>query len=116
MGLGWNLERANTGRVEQPKLIVVGRIEGSVFGRPVTIDASGNEIDVQLPSLAVAWRLRRFSNELIRPISSVSTWRGTAITLRLKVAGWPSLEVFPNPSRGLRLLVPQLNRLRREVR
>ena len=111
MGFGWNRECANTGRVEQPKLIVVGRMEGSVFGRPVTIDASGREISVHLPSLAVAWRLRPFAGELIRPISTISTLRGNGITLRVKVANWPSVQIFPNPSPGLRFMIPHLNRL-----
>jgi hypothetical protein len=116
VGFGWNLERANTGRGKQPKLTVVGRMEGSVFGRPVTIDASGKEIALHLPSLASAWRLHRFAGELIRPFAAFSTQPGSEITLRLQVARWPTLEVFPNPSSGLRLLVPQLNRLRRQNR
>jgi hypothetical protein len=87
-------------------------MEGSVFGRPVTIDASGNKISLQLPSLIIAWKLRRFVAELVRPTSAISKLHAREMTVKVKVAAWPSIEVFPNPSLGLRLLVPQLNRLR----
>lgn len=112
MGCRWNFECANKGRGEQPKLTVAGRMEGSVFGRPVTIDASGKKISLQLPSLVVAWKLRRFVAELVRPTSAISKLHAHALTVKVKVAAWPAIEVFPNPSLGLRFLVPPLKRLR----
>jgi hypothetical protein len=88
-------------------------MEGSVFGRPITIDASGKEISLQLPSLAVAWKLRRFASELLSPFSAISDLRAAEMTLRLKVAAWPAIEIFPNPPRGLHLLFPKLRRPRK---
>lgn len=88
-----------------PKLIVAGRLVGSVDGRPVVIDAEESGMVVSFAMLRSAWAARRSAAALL-PVLAIAKRHG--IPVRLKVAGLVSLEVLPVPSTLIRMLAPSL--------
>jgi len=88
-----------------PKLIVAGRLAGSVDGRPVVIDADGMGFTVSFAMLRTAWRARRSVAALL-PLLAVA--KRLDVPVRLNVAGLASLEVLPVPSMLLRIVAPRL--------
>lgn len=95
-------ENPYQGTGQGPKLILVGRLEGSVDGRPVSIVANERDIAVacgitSLFSLRAAWR--SFGPSL-KPFLEQAGLR------LLASAGWLGhLEVSPNPSVLVRLML-----------
>lgn len=90
-----------------PKLTVTGRLAGSLLGRPVELEAFGRELLLRIPNLRSAWRLRRSASTSIHPL--LRSLRACNIALRVRVGSRMTVEVLPEPSFGLRLLVPSLN-------
>ena len=90
-----------------PKLTVTGRLEGTVFGRPVELEASGRDLVLQIANLRSAWRLRRNATCGMLPLLRLLHEYGVAV--RVCVGSRLTVEVLPRPSFGLRLLVPALN-------
>lgn len=85
--------------------MVAGRLAGSVDGRPVVIDADASGLVVSFAMFRTAWAARRSAAALV-PVLAVAKRHG--IPVRLKVAGFVSLEVLPVPSALIRMIVPRL--------
>lgn len=88
-----------------PKLTVTGRLAGTLDGRPVEVQAAGHDIRVSVANLRAAWLLRRSVFGMM-PVLRVAQAAG--LGLRLSVASRTTVEVLPEPSFVLRLLVPAL--------
>ena len=105
MGSAWGDQDPHTRHGFLPKLIVAGRLAGSVDGRPVVIDADQSGFIVSFAMLRTAWRARRSVAALL-PVLAVAKRLG--VPVRLHVAGLVSLEVLPVPSTLLRIFTPCL--------
>ena len=106
MGVGRHAKDSNPGFGFCPKLIVTGRLEGTLFGRPVEIIATGNQILVKLANLRSAWRLRRFVSPGLTTL--LFAFRHAGLCMRLQIQGKTSFEVLPKPNFVIRLLTPSL--------
>jgi len=91
-----------------PKLILAGRLTGTVDGRPVVIDADDSGLTLSVAGFGSAWRLRSFAASFL-PALRVLQRGGVAV--RFNVAGLVSLNVLPAPGPLVRLLVPGLAQL-----
>lgn len=105
MGAARHAQDPHTGHGFVPKLILAGRLTGTLDGRPVVIDADDRGVIVSFASVATAWAARRSTTALV-PVLAVA--QRCAVPVRLNVAGLVSLEVLPKPSRVVRMLAPQL--------
>lgn len=87
-------ENSNPGRRPRPKVIVVGRLQGTAGGRPFTVLAEGEEI---LVNVAGVRALRPFLNlaKIILQRSSGLDWK-LAPRIRVRVKGLSAISVKPN--------------------
>ena len=106
MGAAWNDENPDEGHGYVPKLIVAGRLTGTVDGRPVVIDADDSGLVVTAVTLRTAWASSRSVGSLL-PVLGILKRHG--IPLRLSIAGLVTLEVLPRPSALARIFVPRLS-------
>ena len=90
-----------------PKLILTGRLSGSLDGRPVEIDATAAGITLKVGSFRSLWKLRRL--EAAAPVVRLLSQQ--AIPLRLSVARLGSVDLLPVPSLLVRLVAPEFARL-----
>ena len=76
---------------QQPKLILVGRIVGTVDGRPWTIGGDGRVLTLELSSLSVAFVFRstfsRLPSDVLRALSVVE------VPLRVRVGSLPAVTI-----------------------
>ena len=86
---------------------MTGRLQGTLFGRPVELEATGRELLLQVANLRSAWRLRRSATTSMLPLLRLLGSHG--ITLRVRIGSRLTAEVLPRPSFALRVLVPALN-------
>jgi hypothetical protein len=86
---------------------VTGRLQGTLFGRPVELEASGRELLLRIVNLRSAWRLRRSATSSMLPL--LRALRGYGIGLRVQIGSRFTVHVLPAPSFALRLLVPALS-------
>ena len=100
-----NNEDPHAGHGFVPKLMVAGRLAGSVDGRPVVIDADESGFMVSFAMIRTAWAVRRSVAALL-PALAVA--KGHGVPVRLNVAGLVSLEVLPVPSVLVRIIAPRL--------
>ena len=102
MGTKWNLEHSDIETESTPKLSLVGRIEMTVNGRPVTAIANEDQILIQSRSLFSSFRIWSDSKFVLEAVRT-----GLEITgIRLVVSfGWfGNVEIFPRTSKWLRFL------------
>ena len=88
---------------------MTGRLRGTLFGRPVELDAAGRQMSLRIASLRSAWRLRRSVATSMMPLLSFLRTRGMSLTV--VIGSRLSVEIFPRPSVPLRMLLPALNRI-----
>jgi hypothetical protein len=105
VGAARDAQDSHAGHGFVPKLILAGRLTGTLDGRPVVIDADERGVMVSFASVATAWAARRSATALV-PVLAVA--QRCTVPVRLNVAGLVSLEVLPRPSRVVRMLVPRL--------
>lgn len=91
-----------------PKLILAGRLTGTLAGRPVVIQADDSGLVLSVAAFRTAWTAWRTVEPLL-PI--LQTLRRCNVPLRVHVAGLFSFELLPKASGVLKLLVPALHRL-----
>lgn len=108
MGAARHAQDSHPGHGFLPKLILAGRLTGTLDGRPVVIDADERGVMVSFASVATAWAARGSATALV-PVLAVA--QRCAIPMRLSLAGLVSLELLPRPSRVVRMLVPRLSDL-----
>ena len=107
MGAAWHDEDPDEGHGNAPKLILAGRLAGTVDGRPVVIEA--NDAGILLAAtLRTAWSMRRFVQALV-PLLLIL--RQAGVPLRIDVAGVVTVSLLPSPSPLARIVVPGLVRL-----
>lgn len=88
-----------------PKLILAGRLTGTLDGRPVVIEADERGVMVAFGSVATAWAARRSVTALVPVLAVAQRW---TVPVRLTVGRLVSLNVLPRPSRVVRMLAPRL--------
>jgi hypothetical protein len=80
---------------------VAGRLAATLWGEPVTLDASDRTVVIHLPRLGLAWRLRRYATTMLAPLP-----RRTGLRIMVRVGGrGPMLRLWPDPPALVRLLL-----------
>jgi len=87
---------------------MAGRLSGTVCGRPVEIDASGQDVLVALSGLRAAWQLRRLLPTGVQRLVATAGKRG--FTINVRVGRWGTLQLAPDPHRIIRWLMPAWHR------
>ena len=108
MGFARDDENSHPGHGYVPKLIVAGRLTGSLDGRPVVIEAADSGVVFIASQLKTAWALRRSAGSLM-PVLGMLQQCG--IPVRLSLAGLVALELSPRPNPLVRMMTPGISRL-----
>ena len=95
-----------------PKLAMTGRLQGTALGRPVEIDAEGQELLLCVSNLRSAWGLRRSASANVIPLLQHLCDFG--FRLQLRIGQRLAVEVFPKPHWSLRVVAPALQFLKSE--
>ena len=104
MGSVRNRENPNARRKLFPKLIVTGRLEGSLFGHPVEIDGNESRLTIRFNSFWVAWRMRRFvSTGLLRLVDAFAS---LGISTEIQIRRGRPFELAPKPAMIAKLFLP----------
>lgn len=106
MGAARDHENPDEGYV--PKLILAGRLTGTLDGRPVVIEAGKSGLLVSVSGIQAAWAARRSVQSLLPVLRTLKRFR---VPLRLRIAGIVSVELLPNTSALAKLFSPVLSRL-----
>lgn len=85
---------------------MTGRLEGSLFGRSVEIEAVGSQIVVRVESLRTAWLMRGIASGGL-----LEALRVRDLSLTLRIGSKIDLELLPNPSLLVRWFVPALREI-----
>lgn len=84
--------------------MVTGQLIGTLSGRPLKIEAYGQQIVLRVENLRSAWQLRKSNTMSLLPfIKLLSHYR---LKLRLEVGSLFAVNLFPDPPLALRLLLP----------
>ena len=108
MGAERDPENPHEGYRYVPKLILAGRLTGTLDGRPVVIEAGESGLLVSFPAFQSAWAARRISGSMIPALQMLKRFD---IPLSLRVAELVTFELLPRPSGVIRFLAPALARL-----
>ena len=108
MGAARDLENPHEGHGYFPKLILAGRLEGTLDGRPVVIEAGESGLLVSTSAFRTAWAARRTVGPLVPLLQALKRFK---VPLKIRIVGIVSVELLPNPSTLARLLAPALARL-----
>lgn len=108
MGAAWHTEDPHAGHGNAPKLILAGRLAGTLNGRPVVIDADESGLAVAIASFGAAWASSRSMRSLLPVLGGL---KRHGIPVRVTIAGLVSLDVLPKPSTLARFFVPGLSHL-----
>ena len=108
MGAARNDENPDERHGYGPKLILAGRLTGTLDGRPVVIEADDSGLLVSMSSLKTAWAARRTIGPLLPLLKTLKLLR---IPLALRLAGVFSVALLPNTSTVAKLISPPLSRL-----
>ena len=109
MGAARDLENPDEGHGHIPKLILAGRLTGSLDGRPVVIEADESGLLLNVPAFRTAWTARRTVRSLLGVLQTLKRYN---VPLRLRVAGLVTVELLPRPSTLATIVVPVLGELR----
>jgi hypothetical protein len=104
MGSKRNDEDPHGGCGPTPKLRLAGQIDGVVDGRPVSLVAERQDLVLTVVRWRTLLTIRRSSRFLIRPVSEFLAQADLRLFVRIKWLG--QVEVNPNPSLFVRLLLP----------
>lgn len=106
MGFQRNHQDSHEERGLKPKLILVGRLEGSLDGRPLVVIVDGQEVLIELGSLNNALRFRRLGLMSLGWITPILQRLNFRLAIRIRPLG--IMELFPMKHRLLRLLLPKI--------
>ena len=90
-------------------MILVGRLEGTVDGQPVSIVADERGVVVEFSRLLSAWKMRRFAGA---GTSALHALRRHGIGVRARLGWLGMVELLPQPSLLARIVSPSLRGLR----
>jgi len=108
VGAAWDHENPDERHGYVPKLILAGRLTGTLNGRPVVIEADDSGLRLSFAAFRTAWAARKISDSLVPALRGL---RHAKVPLRIRVAGLVSVELLPDSSGVLKLFVPALHRL-----
>ena len=100
-------EDPDKGYRQSPKLILAGRLTGTLDGRPVVISADDTGLTLDLSSLRSVWTLRKFGSVVLPFVQFLNA---AHVPLRLRLLGGVSVPVLPKAGLLVRLFVPELGR------
>ena len=90
----------------KPKVVLAGRIEGTVNGQPANIVAENNEVTLTLTHLRTFLALRGVWTGIASQLTRVAGGLGIRLTVRI---GWlGKLELLPKPGFLVRFLLPKV--------
>lgn len=95
MGAARDHENPNERHGCLPKLILTGRLTGTLAGRPVVIEAGESGLLVSMSAFRTAWAARRTIGTLLPLLETLERFH---VPLRLRIAGIVSLELLPRMS------------------
>jgi hypothetical protein len=108
VGAEWNPENPYAGYRYAPKLILAGRLTGTLDGRPVVIEAGAQGLLVSFPAFRTAWAARRTAGSLVPALQLLKRFE---IPLKFRVGELVTIELLPRPSGVVRFFAPALARL-----
>ena len=108
MGAARDHENPHEGHGYVPKLILAGRLTGTLDGRPVVIEAGESGLLLSMPAFQTAWTARRMLGSVLPLLQALKNFN---VPLRLRIAGIVSVELLPKPSAVVKLVSPVLSRL-----
>jgi hypothetical protein len=108
VGAARDHENPHEGHGYVPKLILAGRLTGTLDGRPVVIEAGESGLLVSISALQTAWAARQTLEPVLPALQMLKQFN---VPLRLQIAGIVSVELLPNPSTLAKLFSPVLSRL-----
>ena len=88
---------------------MTGRLDGTLLGRPVQIEAQQNELVVSFDNMRSAWATRKSASVAMIPL--LRALKRGRIALTLQIPGRRKIEILPRPGFAVRLLVPALRGL-----
>ena len=106
MGIERHAEDSHSGPGPTPKLIMAGRLDGFVDGRPVTLLADGGDLTLVSGSIRTLFGLRRMWRTVGGPLKTILA--GLDIRLLVRVGLLGRLELLPNQSLLFRLILPRV--------
>lgn len=105
MDFAWHVENPDAGHGYVPKLIMAGRLTGTLDGRPVVISANDAGVTLDLLTLRSAWSLRKYDSVALPVLQYL---KAAEIPLTLRLAGVVSVPVLPKAGLLVRLFAPTL--------
>ena len=99
-------EDSYAGHRHVPKLILAGRLTGTLDGRPVVISADDAGVTLDLSTLRSAWTLRNYGSAALPFLQSL---KAAHIPLTLRLAGSVSVPLLPKAGWLVRLFAPELS-------
>ena len=105
MGSARHTEDSHAGHRHVPKLILAGRLTGTLDGRPVVISADDAGLTLDLSSLRSAWTLRKYVSV---GLPFLQFLKAAHIPLTLRLAGSLSVPVLPKAGWLVRLFAPAM--------
>ncbi len=105
MGSARHTEDSHAGHRHVPKLILAGRLTGTLDGRPVVISADDAGLTLDLSSLRSAWTLRKYVGV---GLPFLQLLKAAHIPLTLRLAGGVSVPVLPKAGWLVRLFAPAM--------
>ena len=105
MGSARDHEDPHAGHGYVPKLILAGRLAGTLDGRPVVISADETGLLLDISTLYSAWQLRKFSVAVLPVLEWLNALH---IPLTVRVAGTVSVPLLPKSGLLVRFFAPSL--------
>jgi hypothetical protein len=97
-------EDPNRGRGSAPKLMLAGQIDGVVDGWPVSLSAERQNLVLTVERWRTLLTIRRCSPLIIQPLQVILARTHLRLFVRIPLLG--EVEVHPNPSFLVRILLP----------
>lgn len=89
----------------RPKLILAGRLDGNVRGRPVNLIAENRDLVLEVGNLRTLLTLRRSWRLTAEPLLAVL--RAADIRVSVRASWLGRVEIFPKPQFLVRLMLPR---------
>ncbi len=105
MGSARDDKDSHAGHRYVPKLILAGRLAGTLDGRPVVISADDAGVTLDLSNLRSVWTLRYYGS-VVLPL--LQLLKASQIPLTIRVAGAVSVPLLPKAGLLVRLFAPAL--------
>jgi len=105
MGSARDDKDSHAGHSYVPKLILAGRLAGTLDGRPVVIGADNAGVTLDLANLRSVWTLQNYGS-VVLPL--LQLLKALQIPLTMRVAGAVSVPLLPKAGLLVRLFAPAL--------